>query len=246
MFKVVAIPALQDNYIWIITHNDHCVVVDPGDAAPVTHFINQQQLKLDTIIITHHHHDHTGGLPALIEHYQPKVIGPSSINEINHPVTGGDTIVLLQGALTLAVIATPGHTLDHLCYANTQVMFCGDTLFACGCGRLFEGNAEQMLNSLCKLLEYPDGCKVYCAHEYTHNNVQFALENDPDNNKIIEYLRAIQHKSHTLPTTIRQEKQLNPFVKICCSNHSVTDKISKLLYLRKLKDNWQPKLEKNQ
>ncbi|WP_249976132.1 hydroxyacylglutathione hydrolase [Vreelandella olivaria] len=223
MMSVTPIPALSDNYIWLLrqdTSQTVCVV-DPGEAAPVIELLERESLQLDTILITHHHHDHTGGLQELIRRYSPRVIGPANpaIEGINEQVGDGDE-VRIMGRL-FEVMATPGHTLDHISYFTPGIpalLFCGDTLFCAGCGRLFEGTPAQMLASLKTFAELPDDTLVFAAHEYTQANLIFARAADPDNQDVkyalqeCEKARALERP--TLPSTIGRELKINPYLRV--------------------------------
>lgn len=223
MMSVTPIPALSDNYIWLIrqdTSQSVCVV-DPGEAAPVIERLERESLQLETILVTHHHHDHTGGLHELIKRYSPRVVGPanSSIEGVNEPVGDGDEVRIL-GRL-FEVIATPGHTLDHLSYFTPGIpalLFCGDTLFCAGCGRLFEGSPAQMFASLKRFMELPEDTLVFAAHEYTLANLLFAQAADPSNENIkyalqeCEKARALDRP--TLPSTIGRELKINPYLRV--------------------------------
>lgn len=217
MFTVSFIPAFTDNYIWLLTCGQRAVVVDPGDAAPVQARLEADGLSLEAILITHHHADHQGGVAALVERWQPKVFAPASesITGCNHPLSGGERIDIL-GA-TLNVLAVPGHTLGHLAYSAKGALFCGDTLFGAGCGRLFEGTPAQMAASLASIAALPDETLIYCAHEYTAANLRFALAVEPDNPAIqarvakVAALRATGQAS--VPSTLAEEKASNPFLR---------------------------------
>lgn len=218
---LLSIPALTDNYIWLFCRNQqHAVVVDPGDAAPVLRALSQQQLKLHAILLTHHHGDHTAGVEALRRHYPDVlVIGPQETAAV-HPtqiVQGGETVTLPDAEQQWQVIATPGHTLGHVCYYADGILFSGDTLFSIGCGRLFEGTAEQMYDSLQRLSQLPDATLVCAAHEYTAANVRFACHLEPDNQALNAYAQDVATLRHqqlpTLPSTLRREKVLNPFLR---------------------------------
>ena len=217
------IPALQDNYIWAITSQagTELAVVDPGDPLPVIQLAEKLKLNLSHILITHHHKDHTGGLPALGKYSRPKVIGPrsSQIQGITEYVSDGDTFRLFDVELT--VIEVPGHTLDHIAFAAIDcikpVVFCGDTLFAGGCGRLFEGHPQMMSESLSKLSNLDEQTEVYCTHEYTLSNLAFATAANP-NNETLKARLAVEQKKRdlgkpTLPSTIQLELDTNPFLR---------------------------------
>ena len=224
MIKIHPIPAFNDNYIWCIYQTDSAtaVVVDPGDSKPVTQFLEQQGLELSTVLITHHHHDHVGGLAALKDRYSPTVYGPKAgSNPLFDNELGEGNSVELFGC-QLQVISVPGHTLDHIAYytselTDTPTLFCGDTLFAAGCGRLFEGSPGMMLQSLNKLAQLPRETKVYCAHEYTLANLSFALTVEPENADLQQrYQQAKQTRANmqpTLPSTIDLELRTNPFLR---------------------------------
>ena len=215
---VYPIPAFNDNYIWAIVNGSNGVVVDPGQAGPVFDYFRSNQLTLDAILITHHHADHTGGVSELKKTGNVTVYGPA-----DSPFTGSD-VVLQQGdevmldsvELTFEVHETPGHTLDHICYYSPGILFCGDTLFSAGCGRLFEGTPEQMLASLDRLSHLEEDTKVYCAHEYTMSNLQFAIACESNNQDLQAYLAWVtqqrQNAKPTLPSTIGREKKVNPFL----------------------------------
>lgn len=218
---VVAIPAFADNYLWLIHNGVHAAVVDPGDAQPVLDVLISRNLTLAAILLTHHHADHVGGVPGLLRHREVPVWGPRnpSIAHITHALGEGDRASVPELGLELDVLEVPGHTLDHIAYvaAQQEWLFCGDTLFAGGCGRLFEGTARQMTTSLAKLARLPDATAVYCAHEYTLANLRFAVAAEPGNSLLQARLVAEQAKrSHgepTVPSTIALEKRTNPFLR---------------------------------
>ena len=219
--QVTAIPAFDDNYLWLIHDQEYAAIVDPGDAASVEAALAAHQLKLAAILLTHHHADHAGGVPALLRHWNVPVYGPASerIPGISHPLRQGDVVTLTSPALRLSVLDVPGHTAGHIAYVaeSEPWLFCGDTLFAGGCGRLFEGTAEQMTNSLKKISALPDNTKVYCAHEYTVSNLRFAVAAEPDNPRTAERLAAAQalraRGIATVPSTLGEEKLTNPFLR---------------------------------
>ena len=228
-----AIPAFNDNYIWAIRDGDQCVIVDPGDAAPVEAWLSDQGLTLSALLITHHHPDHVGGVSALCRDRDIPVYGPAreTIPEMDHPLGDGDRVRLATPDLELDVMEVPGHTLGHIAfYAPRQGwLFCGDTLFAGGCGRLFEGTPEQMHHSLTRLAGLPEDTQVFCAHEYTLANLRFAHAVEPDNAdirvrlEVVEELRAADRM--TLPTDLALEKRTNPFLRAECD--AVTQAASK-------------------
>ena len=221
MLSVLAVPAFQDNYLWLIHDDRHAVVVDPGDAAPILAALEKHQLSLAAILLTHHHHDHVDGVPALLDRFDIPVFGPrnESIPHITHPLGEGHTVKIPEMPLQLDVLDVPGHTRGHIAYVERerQWLFCGDTLFAGGCGRLFEGTPEQMMTSLSKLAALPDETQVFCAHEYTVANLKFACEADPGNATLKVRLVAEQAKRKrnipTIPSSIGLEKATNPFLR---------------------------------
>lgn len=222
--NIIRVPAFQDNYLWLFHRqgDDRTYVVDPGDAKPIEAALTQHDLTLAGILITHHHRDHTGGIDELLERRQVPVYGPGggSVPQVTHPLADNETLHLDQG-MEFRVMAVPGHTLDHLAYfcdaENPPILFCGDTLFAGGCGRLFEGTAKQMYQSLARLRDLPDETLVYCAHEYTLANLEFAAAVDGTNTDLQERIIVEQNKRRknlaTVPSTIALEKSTNPFLR---------------------------------
>jgi len=236
--KVTAIKAFSDNYIWAITNkktnSNKAALVDPGDATVCIDFLEKNQFRLNAILITHHHADHTGGIKKLVDYCQQKqwpltVYGPAheKIPCCDITLEQNDTVNLPDVGINLSVIDLPGHTAGHIAYfANDgyfaddgiePLLFCGDTLFSGGCGRLFEGTAQQMLNSLTKLSSLPENTKVYCAHEYTQANLKFALAVEPQNEALINYSKKVKelltNDQATIPTSIKIEKLINPFLR---------------------------------
>ncbi len=226
MLEIQAIPAFQDNYIWLITQKNTSTawVVDPGEASPVLSQLTQQGLTLSGILLTHHHADHIGGVAELVQAFpQAQVFGNEAdahrLPSLTRALKDGDVFELLGCRFT--TLEVPGHTLGHLAFFSQDhqppLLFCGDTLFAGGCGRLFEGSAEQMAHSLQRLAALPDTTQVYAAHEYTLNNLKFALMAEPDNAALqaryqaCEALRAAQQA--TLPSDLALEKATNPFLR---------------------------------
>ena len=165
MLNVICIPAFKDNYIWLLRKGASAAVVDPGDARPVLDLLDREGLSLASILVTHHHADHQGGVVELLAHYPAEVFGPAaeSITGLSRPLSGGETVRIAACDVEFQVIAVPGHTLGHIAYYGAGCLFCGDTLFAGGCGRLFEGTAAQMADSLARLAALPDETAVYCA-----------------------------------------------------------------------------------
>ncbi|HEY8118818.1 MAG TPA: hydroxyacylglutathione hydrolase [Methylophilaceae bacterium] len=220
ILEITPIPAFQDNYIWLLRYGNHAAVVDPGDAIPVIETLRRLDLTLDFILITHHHSDHVGGVAELLLHSHAKVYAPRREHyEFAHIQVRDHDVVQLNSIdnLQLSVMDVPGHTLGHVAYYGANYLFCGDTLFAAGCGRLFEGTSEQMYSSLQRLAKLPKETAVYCTHEYTEHNLRFARMLDTDNPVLASRqdaaaaLRA-NHKP-TLPSTIGLELETNPFLR---------------------------------
>ncbi len=217
--EIIGLPAFRDNYIWVLLKGRDAVVVDPGDAAPVFHFLTQRGLSLAAILLTHHHADHTGGVAALVLGRSVPVYGPAAeaIAEVTVPLREGDRVELTALDVVLQVIEVPGHTRGHIAYYGANTLLCGDTLFACGCGRLFEGSAKQLWHSLSKLAALPADTEAYCAHEYTQANIAFALAVEPDNMALqarasqVNALRA--QLKPTVPSTLGEEQATNPFLR---------------------------------
>jgi len=217
---ITAIPAFADNYIWLIsTIGKHCAVIDPGDAGPVAKVLAQNGLELDYILVTHHHADHTGGVAELVCASGAKVFGPHDrrIPGQDQSFNEGETVHLPLLDLDFRVIEVPGHTASHIAFFGHGCLFCGDTLFSVGCGRLFEGTPEQMQSSMDKLAALPADTRVFCAHEYTLSNCDFARAVEPDNEKLnsraseVEASRAIGRS--TVPSELGEELAVNPFLR---------------------------------
>ena len=221
--SVLTVPAFNDNYLWLIHDGVHAAVVDPGDAGPVRAALAAHGLSLTAILLTHHHADHIGGVPSLLAEWAVPVYGPrkDGIQGITHPLGEGDHIRVNGLDLELDVLDVPGHTLGHIAYVRrtpgAHWLFCGDTLFAGGCGRLFEGTPEQMAASLAKLAALPDDTLVYCAHEYTVSNLRFAQAVEPGNLGVALRMRDASEKRGTrlptVPSTIGLERGTNPFLR---------------------------------
>ena len=237
MLEIVPVKAFKDNYIWTLRDGKHAAVVDPGEARPVLDYLAHEKLDLIAILATHHHADHVGGIRELLERAgRVPVYGPRGepIDTLTRAVGEGDTVTIPELGLSFAVLDIPGHTRAHIAYYGANCLFCGDTLFACGCGRLFEGTAEQMHASLEKLRALPDSTRVYCGHEYTLANIAFARGVEPDN----AALRAREARDRklreagkpTLPTTLGEEKATNPFLR--CLEPAVIDSANKYLGAR--------------
>jgi hydroxyacylglutathione hydrolase len=219
---VLTVPAFQDNYLWLIHDGVHAAAVDPGDAGPILQALADNGLTLTAILLTHHHADHIGGVASLLERYPVPVFGPRNepIALVNHPLAEGDSVEVPGMALTLGVLDVPGHTRGHIAYVKrtgVHWLFCGDTLFAGGCGRLFEGTPGQMVASLGKLAALPEDTLVYCAHEYTLSNLRFAQAVEPGNEAL--QLRAGDESAKraaglpTVPSSIGLERATNPFLR---------------------------------
>lgn len=219
MFEVIRIPAFKDNYIWLLRKGRSAVVVDPGDALPVLEVLEREALALKAILVTHHHADHQGGVATLLSSYPVEVFGPAaeSITGLTRPLSGGETIRVESIDAGFQVFAVPGHTLGHLAYYGHGCLFCGDTLFGAGCGRLFEGTPVQMSDSLATLAALPDETAVYCAHEYTETNLRFALtveQGNPDLRQRMDEVGVARAQGvATIPSTIGLEKATNPFLR---------------------------------
>jgi hydroxyacylglutathione hydrolase len=234
--NIVPLRALRDNYVWTLTSETDAVPVDPGDAQPVLDYLAASGKRLTAILITHHHADHTDGVAELVrKHPGISVYGPKisvgRIPEITHPVNDGDSIELPEIGATFAVIGIPGHTLDHTAYYGGNALFCGDTLFGCGCGRLFEGTPEQMFASLNRLAALPDETLIYCGHEYTLANIDFAKRVEPNNAALTrradEDAERVKVTGSSLPSTLGREKATNPFLR--CLEPAVIASVDKHL-----------------
>lgn len=221
MTEVLHVEAFEDNYIWLIcSQNQEVVIVDPGDADPVLAYLAETRLKPVAILITHHHYDHVGGIREITDQFPVPVYGPKTekITGVTQPLADGDLVELPSLDLSLQVLDVPGHTNGHIAYYGNDMLFCGDTLFSGSCGRLFEGTPAQMASSLAKFSALPDKTRVYCTHEYTADNLRFALAVEPENSAIKDYQAVISDKRErnepSLPSSMGQEKKINPFLRI--------------------------------
>jgi hydroxyacylglutathione hydrolase len=257
-YMVLHADAFEDNYIWLLTVAGDssaarpALIIDPGDEIPVIAKIDESNLVPLAVLCTHHHYDHVGGAVELAERYDIPVYGPSdeNISAVTKPVTDGDTLAFPDLDLEMAVIGVPGHTRGHIAYYASGILFCGDTLFSAGCGRLFEGTPEQMHDSLGRLASLPDDTAVYCAHEYTLANLGFAAAVEPDNPVLQQHIsktRAIRQKGiPSLPSHIGLEREINPFLRAdqpaiqravaTHTGHVPTDTLSVFTELRRWKD----------
>ncbi len=236
--QIIPIPAFKDNYIWLIHNGRIAIVVDPGDAIPVLETLNRLKLQLHTILITHHHHDHIDGVSTLLGAFMDAVVYAPKLEKYafkHNAVNETDVIELTDFNIQAAVIDVPGHTLGHIAYYirphesqdknnnDGGLLFCGDTLFGAGCGRLFEGTATQMLASLNKLVALPVNTKVYCTHEYTLHNINFALSLEANNQALIkrfgETVKLRNAQQPSLPSSIALELATNPFLR--CNSQEI-------------------------
>jgi len=261
--QIQQIPAFDDNYLWLIHNSQNAIIVDPGDAAPVLAYLNLHHLQLCGILITHHHPDHIGGVTELLRTAKSPipVYGPQAdqqsgrIATITQGCRDGESITISELDCQFTVMEVPGHTSTHIAYysAQLQSLFCGDTLFAGGCGRLFEGTPTQMLTSLKKIAALPGNTAIYCAHEYTLSNLRFALAVEPDNATLQERFHHVteQRKNgvSTVPSQLALELQTNPFLRSTSEDiihtlqnnnkiASKTDEVSVFTAVREWKNNF--------
>ena len=253
--RIQALPAFKDNYLWLIIHPDipEALVVDPGDSKPVLDALNSQGLSLAGILITHKHHDHIGGIQELLEKFKvPVFAGPiENIPRMTHPVLEKKSIHIKHWP-SIKVIEVPGHTLGHVAYLMGSYLFCGDTLFGAGCGRLFEGTPAQMVESLNKIKSLPEDTLIYCAHEYTLKNLSFAEFLEPENIKIKSRIREaedlIAQGKPSVPFSLKIEKETNPFLR--CDQKTIKEAVEQkcgqrceteieiFRYLREWRNEW--------
>ena len=232
MINIEPIKAFNDNYIWLATTNEGSIVIDPGEAHKTIKYLKENDLNLDAILITHHHFDHTGGIEDMLKFRNVNVYGPvNNIPSINKQLRDGDLFSVI--GIDFKIIEIPGHTLDHIAFFSENngnpVLFCGDTLFSSGCGRVFEGTFEQMHESILKLKSLPANTKIYSGHEYTQSNLKFAMEVEPLNQKLISRYNDVQDLLNkgipTLPTTLELELEVNPFLR--CHAREVQNSVVK-------------------
>ncbi|WP_234081156.1 hydroxyacylglutathione hydrolase [Enterobacter quasiroggenkampii] len=217
--NLISISAFEDNYIWVLVDDERrCVIVDPGESAPVLRAIKENGWQPKAILLTHHHHDHTGGVPELRAHFPHIVVyGPAEAQDkgLTQVVEEGEKILIREWEFS--VFATPGHTLGHLCFYSKPYLFCGDTLFSGGCGRLFEGTPAQMYQSLQKINALPDDTVICCAHEYTLGNMKFSVSLLPEDRAIQDYYHKVKElrakNQKTLPVILKNERQINLFLR---------------------------------
>lgn len=227
--NLISIPALQDNYIWFLIDNyTHCIIIDPGEAEPAIDALHRLNLTLDAIFLTHHHQDHIGGVSQILAHYfNLPVYGPQETVKIGaNCVVHNRKTFKIRGHL-YTTIALPGHTLGHVAFYSAPYLFCGDTMFSAGCGRLFEGTAEQMYDSFQQIALLPDETLICCAHEYTLSNLNFSLDILPKDQEIKihqQYVKKLRAKNFpSVPTNLRLERKINLFLR--CHDYDLQKKL---------------------
>jgi len=242
---------LEDNYTYILTWDNNALAVDPGDAAPILELLEKENLKLINILITHHHSDHTGGVETLVKKTECHVIGPDDdrIPVLEQSVDEEEELVF--GPFEIKVLSTPGHTQPHVNYyfPPQKILFTGDLIFAGGCGKVFEGTFQEMWSSIEKVLRLPDDTMIYCGHEYTEKNLEFARSVEPNNQALIKRLAMVkklrQEGKSTIPTSLKGEKETNPFLRVTnpdlqqALDASDSDPATIFEHLRHLKDKFQ-------
>lgn len=252
--EIRALPALRDNYIWALRRGAMAAVVDPGEAQPVLDFLQGEGLRLCAILNTHHHYDHVNGNIGLLERFDVPVFGPrdENIATVSVPLGDGDRVEIAELGLEFEVLAIPGHTAGHIAYYGANHLFCGDTLFACGCGRLFEGTPAQMSASLARLSALPASTQVYCGHEYTMANLQFAHAVEPGSAGLKQREREVRARlaagQPSLPSTMGDERATNPFLRCddpaivaaaeAHAGRKLSDRVAVFAVLREWKNNF--------
>ncbi|MBS0924161.1 hydroxyacylglutathione hydrolase [Providencia sp. JGM181] len=249
--ELIRVPALNDNYIWLLANNQQCIIVDPAESEAILSILTANQLTPVAILLTHHHNDHTQGVKGIIAQY-PKlpVFGPQEtlVKGATELICDGDSVII--GDFNFQVIGLPGHTLGHIGFYQAPYLFCGDTLFSAGCGRIFEGTPDQMYQSIQKIAVLPDDTLICCAHEYTQSNLQFAHHIWPENETIMNYSEKVRtlrnNQQATVPSTLKTEKNINIFLQ--CDNPKLQQKLNinvtnpslraVFTLLRKLKDEY--------
>jgi hydroxyacylglutathione hydrolase len=249
-YDISAIPALKNNYIWILHSTSDAYIVDPGDPVPVLDFLRRHQLQPHAILVTHRHADHIGGISGILREFSIPVIGPQEIDAITHAVDEGDTYTLHAFNRHLQILKIPGHTSEHIAYwcPQDQRLFSGDTLFSAGCGRVLGGTPEQLYSSLQRIADLPDTTQIYASHEYTQANLRFALSLEPENPLLIAALADCQQLP-TLPTNLLRERQINPFLRCqdpllrkaieAITGKTFTTPLALFIFLRQQKDIFQ-------
>jgi hydroxyacylglutathione hydrolase len=231
MLSVEPLKAYDDNYIWLVSTNEGSIVIDPGESNKIIDLMNKNKINLEGVLITHHHFDHTNGLNDVLDKKKLNVYGPkNNIDGINKIVSQSDKFNLI--GIDFEVLEIPGHTIDHIGFYSfnngNPILFCGDTLFSGGCGRVFEGTYEQMHQALNKLSKLPRNTKIYCGHEYTLSNLKFAKEVEPNNKQLEDEYKNVERLTSSnepsLPTTLEKELNINPFLR--CGISDVQNKIN--------------------